>query len=229
MHRKFELLAEMAATSARAVILSILVLVVPLASAGHAANAKALLDELRKTYESTKDLSGRFVQTSHMAAASMERVVGGTVVFKKGGKMRWSYEGDDPQEIVSDGKTLWIYQVRDRNVLRQDVSKLPAGNRFALDLLSGFQGLSESFDFKACGELCLELRPKEARAELTRITLQLEPKGREVKSVTTEDSLGNRTRVDLKDLKWNTGVKDSVFTFKVPRGVEVLDAPLGGG
>jgi outer membrane lipoprotein-sorting protein len=50
-----------------------------------------------------------------------------------------------------------------------------------------------------------------------------------VRSVTTEDSLGNRTRVDLKDLKWNTGVKDGTFVFKIPRGVEVLDAPLGGG
>jgi outer membrane lipoprotein-sorting protein len=160
---------------AKPVFLAALALLFPLASPGHAANARALLEELRKTYESTKDLTGRFVQTSHVAAASMDRVVNGTVVFKKGGKMRWSYEGDDPQEIVSDGKTLWIHQVRDKNVLRQDVTKLPAGNRFALDLLSGFQGLSESFDVKACGETCLELRPKEARAELTRITLQLEP------------------------------------------------------
>lgn len=206
-----------------------LVVLVPLSSLSHAANAKALLEELRKAYESTKDLSGRFVQTSHLAAASMDRVVTGKVVFKKGGKMRWSYEGDDPQEIVSDGKTLWIHQVRDKNVLRQDLTKLPPSNRFALDLLSGFQGLTDSFDVKACGESCLELRPKEARAELTRIILQLEPKVREVRSVTTEDSLGNRTRVDLKDLKWNLGVRDETFVFKAPRGVEILDAPQGGG
>lgn len=212
----------------RSAFLAALALLLPLLSPAYGANAKGLLDELRKTYESSQDLTGRFVQTSYVAAASMERVAGGSVVFKKGGKMRWSYEGDDPQEIVSDGKTLWIYQVRDKNVLRQDVRKLPAGNRLALDLLSGFQGIGEAFDVKACGETCLELRPKEARAELTRITLQLEPKGREVRSVTTEDSLGNRTRVDLKDLKWNTGVKDSVFAFKAPKGVEVLDSPMGG-
>jgi outer membrane lipoprotein carrier protein len=191
----------------------------------HAASAKSLLEELRRTYESTKDLSGRFVQTSHLAAAGMDRVVNGKVVFKKGGKMRWTYEGDDPQEIVSDGKTLWIYQVRDRTVVRKDLAGLPASSRLALDLLSGFSGVTDTFDVKACGEACLELRPREARPELTRVILQLEPKAREVKSVTTEDTLGNRTRVDLKDLKWNAGVKDDVFGFKTPKGVEVLEAP----
>ncbi|MBI5015389.1 MAG: outer membrane lipoprotein chaperone LolA [Deltaproteobacteria bacterium] len=194
-----------------------------------AASAKSLLEELRRTYDSTRDLSGRFVQTSHLAAAGMDRVVTGKVVFKKGGKMRWTYEGDDPQEIVSDGKTLWIYQVRDRNAVRKDLAGLPASSRLALDLLSGFEGVADAFDVKACGDACLELRPRESRAELTRVMLQLEPKAREVRSVTTEDSLGNRTRVDLKDLRWNTGVKDDVFNFKPPRGVEVLEAPGGGG
>jgi len=193
------------------------------------ASAKSLLEELRRTYESTRDLSGRFVQTSQLAAAGMDRVVGGKVLFKKGGKMRWTYEGDDPQEIVSDGKTLWIYQVRDRTVVKKDLAGLPPSSRLALDLLSGFAGVTEAFDVKACGEACLELRPRETRPELTRVILQLEPKAREVRSVTTEDSLGNRTRVDLKDLKWNTGVKDDAFNFKAPRGVEVLEAPGGGG
>jgi outer membrane lipoprotein carrier protein len=201
-----------------------------LASApSRAASPKALLEELRRTYESTQDLSGSFVQTSHLAAAALDRTVSGKVLFKKGGKMRWTYEGDDPQEIVSDGKTLWIYQVRDRTVVRRDLAGLPPSSRLALDLLSGFAGVTEAFDVKTCGDACLELRPRETRPELTRVVLQLEPKAREVRSVTTEDSLGNRTRVDLKDLKWNTGVKDDVFGFKAPKGVEVLDAPGGGG
>lgn len=198
-------------------------------SSAHAASPKALLDGLKKTYESTRDLSARFTQTSHLAAAAMDRAVEGKVVFKKGGKMRWTYEGDDPQEIVSDGKTLWIYQVRDRTVVRKDLAKLPASSRLALDLLSGFDGITDAFDVKTCGEVCVELRPREPRPELTRVVLQMDPKALEVRSVTTEDTLGNRTRVDLRNLAWNTGIKDDLFRFKVPRGVEVLDAPEDGG
>lgn len=194
----------------------------------HAASPKALLETLRKTYEGSRDLSARFVQTSHLAAAAMDRTVEGKVVFKKGGRMRWTYEGDDPQEIVSDGKTLWIHQIRDRNVVKKDLAQLPPSSRLALDLLSGFDGIAEAFDVKTCGETCLELRPREARAELTRVILQMDAKALDVRSVTTEDSLGNRTRVDLKSLKWNTGVKDDLFAFKVPRGVEVLESGEDG-
>ena len=33
----------------------------------------------------------------------------GVVYLKKGGKLRWEYTQPTPQEIVSDGKTLWVY------------------------------------------------------------------------------------------------------------------------
>jgi outer membrane lipoprotein carrier protein len=194
-----------------------------------AADPKAMLNDLQRIYDSSKDLSARFVQTSHLAAAGMDREVRGKVVFKKGGKMRWTYEGDDPQEIVSDGKTLWIYQVRDKNVMRQDLRKLPAANRLGLDLLSGFQGAADTFHLSACGESCLELKPRQTRPDINRILLDLDPKTREVKAVTTEDGLGNRTRVELREVRWNIGAKDDLFTFKVPRGVEVLEMPGEGG
>jgi outer membrane lipoprotein carrier protein len=216
---------SIARKSAVAVFLGSLCLALPTA----AADPKAFLRDLEKIYETSRDLSARFVQVSHLVAAGMDREVSGRVVFKKSGKMRWTYEGDDPQEIVSDGKTLWIYQVRDKTVMRQDLDKLSPASRLGLDLLSGFQGVTDAFDLSACGESCLELKPKEARADLTRILLDLDPKTHEVKAVTTEDSLGNRTRVELKDLRRNTGVKDDVFAFKVPKGVDVLEMPGEGG
>lgn len=208
---------------------AVLVVSLCLAVSAAAADPNVLLRDLQKVYDTSKDLSARFVQVSHLAAAGMDREVKGRVVFKKGGKMRWTYEGDDPQEIVSDGKTLWIHQVRDKTVMRQDLSKVPAANRLGLDLLSGFQGVTETFHLAACGESCLELKPKAARADLTRIVLDLDPKTHEVRVVTTEDALGNRTRVELKDLRRNTGVKDDVFAFKAPKGVEVLEMPGEGG
>ena len=49
--------------------------------------------------------------------------------------------------------------------------------------------------------------------------------GKEVRSVTTEDPLGNRTTVVFHDLRRNQGVPDSTFAFQVPDGVQVLDMP----
>jgi outer membrane lipoprotein carrier protein len=194
-----------------------------------AADPEALFRELRKTYDTSQDLSARFRQVSRVAAAGMDREVSGRVVFKKGGKMRWTYEGEDPQELVSDGKVLWIHQIRDRTAMRQDLKKVAPANRVALDLLSGLDGISAHFRLASCGESCLELRPKEDRPDLTRVLLEVSPKTKEVRAVTTEDPLGNRTRIEFQDLRWNTGVEDGLFTFKPPKGVEAMEMPGAGG
>jgi len=192
-----------------------------------AAEPGALLDGLRKSYESTADLTARFVQTAHLVAAGMDREAEGRVAFKKQGKMRWSYQGDDPQELVSDGETLWIHQVRDRTVLKQNLAALPESSRVALDLLSGFQGVERSFAVGSCGELCLSLTPREARPDLSRVLVEVVAAGGEVRAVTTEDPLGNRTRVEFQEMRRNTGLGDDLFAFRVPEGVQVLDMPGG--
>lgn len=185
--------------------------------------AAELLDALQKSYEQTADLSAKFVQTSRLVASGMTREMHGRVLFKKGGKMLWEYEGDDPQVIVSDGTTLWIHQVRDRTVLRQELAAIPAENRVALDLLTGIEKVRESFHIDRCGELCLEMRPIEPRPDLAVVIVALEGDGKGVRSVTTEDPLGNRTRVEFLDVKRNVGIEDSAFHFEVPEGVQVLE------
>jgi outer membrane lipoprotein-sorting protein len=206
-----------------AVVFSIWVLgaVVPC----RATDAPVLLAELRATYESTTDLSARFVQTSHLVAAGMDREAQGEVVFQKRGKMRWTYEGDDPQVIVSDGETLWIHQIRDRTVLKQKLSEIPASSRLALDLLNGFDGVESSFSVSTCGELCLELTPREPRPDLSRVLVNLASDRQGVQAVTTEDTLGNRTRVEFRAVRRNAGVPRGAFDFEIPRGVQVLDMP----
>ena len=34
----------------------------------------------------------------------------GKAIFKKPGMMKWDYISPDTQQIVSDGKTIWIFQ-----------------------------------------------------------------------------------------------------------------------
>lgn len=201
--------------------------VLMLAGSAPAAEPAALLDGLRRAYDDTADLTARFVQTAHLTAVGMDREARGRVAFKKTGKMRWTYEGDDPQEIVSDGETLWVHQVRDRTVLRQELAAVPEASRVALDLLGGFQGVERSFEVGSCGDLCLVLTPREARPDLSRVLVDVAPGGAEVRAVTTEDPLGNRTRVEFLDVRRNTGLGDEPFAFRVPEGVQVLDMPGG--
>ena len=198
-----------------------------LAPAGPArADAPArLVAEIRRAYSGVQDLEARFIQTSRMVSSGLEQEARGRVVLGRGGKMRWTYEGDDPQEIVSDGRTLWIYQVRDRTVIRQDLASLSPTARVALDLLGGLEGVEDRFALGSCGDRCLVLAPRDPETDIKRVEIELAPDRPQVRSVTTEDLLGNRTRVVFEDVRTNVGVPDEVFAFRVPEGVQVV----GGG
>jgi len=181
-----------------------------------------LLVQVRTALAPVTDLAARFEQTSYLAAAGLETQVRGTVELTRGGRMHWSYVGEYPQEIVSDGTTLWFYQVRDRTVLRQELAGLPPASRLALDVLGGFAGIEEHFALTSCGEACLELTPREPQPDLSKLQVELTAE-RLVASVTTEDTLGNRTRVAFEDVKRNPGLGAERFLFTPPQGVEVLD------
>ena len=125
--------------------------------------------------------------------------------------------------------TRSLHQVRDRTVLRQDLEGLPASSRLALDLLSGFEGVEKAFEVSSCGERCLVLTPREPRPDLLRVLVEVGESLGDVVVVTTEDSLGNRTRVALKDVRRNEGVPDETFSFRPPEGVQVLEMGAGEG
>lgn len=184
-------------------------------------DAAMRLSKIREAYAGAGDLSARFTQTSIMEAVGRETVTGGTLELKRGGKMRWTYEGSDPQEIVSDGEILWIHQIRDKSVIRQPLSSLAAVNRIALDLLNGFAGLEDHFSAESCGVDCLELTPLEESAELSKVVLIMGEKY--VVSVTTEDPLGNANLVELSDVKVNVNLREERFVFEVPENVDVMD------
>ena len=190
--------------------------------AGAAENPEGLLAEARAALESVAELRARFEQTSLLVASGLDTRAEGTVELARGGRMRWTYEGDDPQQIVSDGTTLWFYQVRDRTVLRRELAGLPPASRLALDLLGGFAGIEEQFVLGACGERCLALTPREPQPDLARLQVQLGA-DRLVESLATEDALGNHTRIAFSALELAPGLGPERFRFTPPEGVEVLD------
>ncbi len=183
----------------------------------------ALLAQVREAYQGVRVLSARFVQTSRLVAVGVDREATGTAWFGRGGRMRWTYDGDDPQEIVSDGVTLWIHQVRDRTVIRQPLADLPASSRIALDLLGGFDGVERAFTVGSCGPRCIELTPRDEQPDLARVRVELAPDRPEVAAVVTEDALGNRNRIAFEDVRQDPPVPDGVFRFEVPDGVRIVD------
>ncbi|PYN18388.1 MAG: hypothetical protein DMD76_29580 [Candidatus Rokuibacteriota bacterium] len=105
------------------------------------------LDEVIRAVESAygrmTDLKAEFNQTSFNKSLNSTIPAKGAVYLKKGGKLRWEYTEPTRQEIVSDGKKLWVYTPQLNQVNVGDAPEALAGP--AGSFLAGLGKVHEHF------------------------------------------------------------------------------------
>ena len=67
----------------------------------------------------------------------------------------------------------------------------------------------------------LKLVPRHEQPDVERAFVDVEPSGR-VRAILLDDVQGNRTRFRFEAVRENTGLRDELFRFEVPKGVEVI-------
>ena len=182
-------------------------------------------------YNGISDLVADFEQTSEVASLEGKSLGGGEsrgeVTLAKSGKMRWHYknsDGSDASLVVTDGKTLWIYDPDAREVQRFAIE---AGflSGAAMQFLFGEGDLLQSFDVisKSCqAPVVLSLIPREA-ASYEKLELEVDAKTGQVIESAVFDIVGNVTRVRFQNVRTNQNPKPKVFSFHAPKGVRVLE------
>jgi outer membrane lipoprotein carrier protein len=188
------------------------------------------VERIQRRYESVRDLSADFEQTSRqvaLGAAGGEARARGRVVFAKPGKMRWSYDEPEPSVVVSDGHWLWIYDPAHR-----EVQKLPVGEGFlsgaAIQFLLGEGRIQRDFQVSALAcsreRVELELVPREP-ASYEKLRVRSDPASGELLETTVVDLLGNVSQVAFHGMRTNLSPGDEVFRFEAEPGVRVIELP----
>lgn len=195
--------------------------------------AAAVASRVQSYYDTVEDLRARFRQVTRSvilgnASLGDDAPSEGEVELAKPGRMRWSYETPNPSLVVSDGKTLWIFDPVAEEVQRMSVSEgFLAGA--ALEFMLGDGRLTESFEIRAIrceqddrGVVVLELVPrKPANYERMRIGVRSETGA--IVDTLLIDLFGNETRISFEGMETNLSPAESRFVFIVPVGVEVID------
>lgn len=201
------------------------------------AQGNALDDDIarvQKTYDGIRDIQADFVQESVVKSWHAEQMqkAQGKVFFRKEGKMFWDYREPVPQQIISDGNTLWFYEPEEKQV-----TVTTAGEGFqsqiAADLLNGKAQLKRDFAVSAvtsteevnAGKLALELIPRSSHHNLSRIILRIDRKTFLIYQTEVYDLFDNLTRITFFRIECDTGPGDALFTFIPPPGVEILSPP----
>ncbi len=193
--------------------------------------ADRVAKRLQKIYEKAVDFSADFTQKSYNRTFNRWVTGKGKVFLKNGGKMRWEYYGKNAQTIVSDGKVMWVYQPDAKEVvissLKDSVARTP------VNFLEGMGNLRKDFkvkltelgDYPSSKYYVLELTPREKMPNLTRMLMVVDKKDFRVVEVRTYDFYNNENIIKFYNQKLNSGLKDSLFQFKVPPGTRVLKMP----
>jgi outer membrane lipoprotein carrier protein len=211
----------------KAVAIAALVLLI--AGPVSAQSLDEVLREVEGVYGRMNDLRADFTQTAFNKSLNQTIPAKGTVYLKKGGKLRWEFTEPTPQEIVSDGKKLWVYTptLNQANVAEAPEALAgPAGS-----FLAGLGKLRSEFDVRFLnpaqpkdtdGNWVLDLTPKQPLPTLARLILALEPKSWEIKKAVVHDKFENTVTMRFTKMAVNSGLPDRTFTFVAPKGVVIV-------
>jgi len=191
------------------------------------------LDEVIKNIEAAygriNDLKAEFSQTAFNKSLNQSIPAQGTVYLKKGGKLRWEFADPTPQQIVSDGKTVWVYTPALNQVNVGPAPEALAGP--AGSFLAGLGRLREHFGVRFLnpaeprdrdGNVVLDMVPKVSLPTMTRLVLSFDPRSWEVRRGVIYDQFENTVTMQFRKPVVNGGLADSLFTFVAPKGVATV-------
>ena len=201
----------------RKIFFSILYLV--LSSNVYAGEGRVLLDRF---LTETQTMSANFKQTLKSSDGRLMQESAGEFYLQRPGKFRWNYAQPYPQEIVSDGEQIWIFDV---DLEQVTVQKQGAGqNNTPMALLQNRQNLEDAFEIRELGSDSglhrIELLNRQADSDFDRVMLGLDEKG--LRFLQLHDQFEQTTYIFFTELQSNPKLDSGLFEFTPPEGVDVF-------
>jgi outer membrane lipoprotein carrier protein len=187
-----------------------------------------LLSCVQARYGALRGLAAGFAQESRVASLGRPRTRSGRLYFQTPGRMRWEYDGPDPQLIVADGKTLWLYRPERKQVVTQPVDAAFTRQTPLLflmgrgDFAAEFTWEERALAPEADGAVRVALRPRVEKPDLARLVLEIVPGECRLAGTSVEDAFGNVTRLVFSGERADAGLDPALFRFSPPPGTEVV-------
>jgi outer membrane lipoprotein carrier protein len=187
-----------------------------------------ILENVENKYNHSK-FRADFIQNSFLKTMDITDSASGKVYIKYPGKMRWEYEKPNRQIYITDGENLWVYRPEDNQVQIGKAPEFFKGGKGA-SFLSDIRLIRQKFDISLEqgppeeSDLFhhLKLIPREKTLDITEVHLTISKKTYNVLQVMTLDYYGNENRIDLLNFAFGVDIDDSLFSFTVPQGVDVI-------
>lgn len=192
-----------------------------LPSYAFASEAEENVLKIQKAYENIVDMKGSFVQKNIIKDLSKAFIYTGNFYIKKPLKMKWEYKGKTSQDITINDDTVLIYKKGDKQAFKGKFDRTTYGQT-PIALLSGFGDIKSEFNISGKGKTLI-LTPKIPLGLISSINITMSGEDFPISSFTVQDGNSNNIEIELRDIKINTGIKDSIFEFSLPKGVNIFE------
>ena len=189
------------------------------------AQAESGIQRLNHFMESVETLETAFTQEVMSEKGETIQSSQGRFMLSRPGKFRWEYQQPTPQEIISDGKSLWIYDKELEQVTVKPLDEVLGASPAAI--LMQHRDLSKDYQIveKPTREdlAWVLLTPLNKNGDFTQIFIGLNAKG--VLAMDLRDQFGQTTKIRFQQSQFNTSINGENFEFTPPAGVDVIGQP----
>ena len=186
-----------------------------------AANADGIAS-LKSFYSQTQAMRADFTQLVTDKQGHKIQEVSGVMQLKRPNKFRWDYKKPYEQQIISDGKQVWLYDIDLAQVTTRSLSKALGSSPAAL--LAGENNLEHGFKLENTERKdnldWVSAEPKDTESGFEVIRLGF--KSEKLQVMELVDSFGHQTKISFTSPENNPSLNVKVFQFKAPKGVDVV-------
>jgi outer membrane lipoprotein carrier protein len=180
------------------------------------------ISSLKDFYNETHAIKASFHQIVTDKKGQKIQEVYGEMQLKRPNKFRWDYHKPFEQQIISDGKQVWLYDTELAQVSVRELSKALGSSPAAL--LAGDDGLDKNFRLvNAYRKDTLDwvsANPKDSDTGFNKISLAF--KNNVLQEMDMVDSFGHITKIVFTNMVQNPALEDKAFLFMPPKGVDVV-------
>lgn len=184
--------------------------------------AQSAEKRLNDALASLDNLTADFKQTVLDEDKLIIQQSSGKVAIQRPGKFSWIYIEPYEQQIIADGKELWVYDV---DLDQVTVKPMATGLASApIMILMRDSNLAEEFNISEVGQrkflYWVELEPKSRDIDYTKVYIGIADGV--VKAMELRDKFGQSTQIVFENLRLNVVHNPKIFKFVPPEGVDVF-------
>lgn len=169
-----------------------------------------------------KTLEAFFTQEVVSENGKIGNMTTGTIKLSRPGKFHWEYANPVPQQIISNGKKVWIYDEQLEQVTIKPINSALGASPAAI--LTSSRNIKQDFHIKEMpareNMKWVELRPKSSDTDFDRILVGMDDLG--VQGMDLYDQFGRRTMIRFQESRVNQPISPGFFNFVPPQGTDII-------